>query len=124
MSEIVYGVGGYRPNHPSLGRVFHADDATATVTRWNDAGVVIETRPYTVAETTRAIADAVERTALINKTTIEQRAAAFITATNTYLAIPSPTNAQVAAQVRRNAMATIGLVKILLNQLDNTDGTA
>jgi hypothetical protein len=123
MGQITYGLGGFRPAHPSKGKVEEFNDATSTVTTWDDAGTVTGTRPYTAAETSLATAATAERTARTNRATIEQRAAAFITATNTYLAIPTPSNAQVAAQVRRNAQATIGLVKIALNLLADTNGT-
>lgn len=124
MSTTVYGVGGHRPAHPSLGRVLFADDATSTVTTWNDAGTQTGSRAYTGAETAQMTAEIAQRTAGTNKTTIEQRANAVQTANATYLAIPTPSNAQVAAQVRRNTMAINGLIKILLNQLDDTTGTA
>lgn len=124
MGRIIYGVGGYRPAHPSQGRTLVADDATATVTTWDDAGTQTGTRAYTTAEAAVGVAEATERTAGTNKATIEQRATAVQTANATYLAIATPSNAQVAAQVRRNTMAINGLIKLLLNQLADTDGTA
>lgn len=124
MSRTTYGAGGYRPAHPSKGKVEEFNDTTSTVTTWNDAGTVTGTRPYTAPETAQATAEAAERTKGTNRATIEQRASAVQTANATYLAIATPSNAQVAAQVRRNTMAINGLIKLLLNQLDNTDGTA
>jgi len=124
MSQIAFGRGGYRPAHPSLGRVFFADDATSTVTRWNDAGVVIETRPYTADETAHAAAEAAETALRTNKRTIEDRAAQALSANATFLAIASPTNAQTLAQVRRLTQECSALIRLALNQLDTTDGTA
>jgi hypothetical protein len=44
-----YGIGGFRPEHPSGGLVEAWDDV-AGYTRWDDAGVVIESRPLTPEE--------------------------------------------------------------------------
>ena len=124
MSEVAYGQGGYRPAHPSLGRILFADDITSTVTRWDDAGVVVETRPYTAAELAAVAAEAVNRTKAGNKATIEQRATQALTANATFLAIASPTNAQTLAQVQRLTKECTALIRLALNLHDTTDGTA
>jgi hypothetical protein len=124
MSSIVYGRGGYRPAHPSLGKVEEFDDAAGRYTKWNDAGTILEARPYTPAETAQAAAGALERAKTTNRRTIEDRAAQALTANATYLALGTPTNAQVAAQVRRLTQECSALIRLALNQVDSTDGTA
>lgn len=39
----------------------------------------------------------------------------------TYLAVPVPTNAQVAAQVRALTQQNVKIIRLLLNKLDGTD---
>jgi hypothetical protein len=123
MSSIVYGLGGYRPAHPSQGRILFADDATSTVTTWNDSGVQISTRPYTAQELAQVAIDTAAQAQTANRTTIEQRATAALAANATYLAIASPTNAQNLAQIRLLTRECSGIIRLLLNQLDSTDGT-
>jgi hypothetical protein len=123
MSQIVYGRGGYRPAHPSRGKVEEFDDASGRYTKWNDAGTVLEARPYTAAETAQAAAAAVGLARLGNRSTIEQRATHALTANATFLAIASPTNAQTLAQVRRLTQECTALIRLALNQVDSTDGT-
>jgi len=123
MSSITYGLGGYRPAHPSQGRVEERDDITATVTTWDDAGTVTDTRPYTAEEQAAADAEAVQRTAGTNRATIEDRAVTALAANATYLAIGSPSNAQNLAQIRLLTRECTGLIRLLLDQLDTTNGT-
>lgn len=123
MGKIIYGQGGYRPAHPSQGKIEEHDDATTTVTRWNDAGTMIETRPYTATETERAAEEARERVRIGNRSTIEQRARAALAANATYLAIASPTNAQNLAQIRLLTRECSALIRLALNELDTNDGT-
>jgi hypothetical protein len=61
--------------------------------------------------------------AQVNGATIRGRVAATLSANAAYLALPSPTNAQNAAQVQRLTRLTTALAKLMLEQLDTTDGT-
>lgn len=58
-----------------------------------------------------------------NADTIRNRAQTALTTNATYLALASPTNAQVIAQVRALTMECNGLIRLLLGQLDSTSGT-
>jgi hypothetical protein len=123
MSSVTYGLGGYRPAHPSQGKIEEHADATSTVTRWNDVGTVIDVRPYTADE--QAQADAVAAGLFVDgaKRTVAERAQAALTTNATFLAINSPTNAQTLAQVRALTRECSGLIRMALNQFDSTDGT-
>jgi hypothetical protein len=123
MSSVVYGVGGYRPAHPSQGRILFADDITSTVITWNDAGTQTSTRPYTAQEIAQVAVDTAAQAQITNRSTIEQRATAALAANATYLAVASPTNAQNLAQIRTLTRECSGIIRLLLNQLETTDGT-
>jgi hypothetical protein len=60
-------------------------------------------------------------TAAANDTTIRQQADAALTANRTYLQIASPTNAQVAAQVRALTQQNNKLIRLVIGKLDGTD---
>lgn len=59
-----------------------------------------------------------------NAKTLRQRADAALAANATYLAIASPTNAQITAQVRRLTQENNAIIRLLVGKLDTTDGTA
>lgn len=82
---------------------------TATRTTWTDGTPVTDTVPVDDAEVT---AD-----------TLRGRAQAALTANATYLAIGSPTNAQVGAQVQTLTKECSALIRLLLGQLDSAAGT-
>ena len=56
-----------------------------------------------------------------NRSSIETKALAALTANNDYLAIASPSNAEVLAQVRVITRECNGLIRLVLNQLDSDD---
>lgn len=55
--------------------------------------------------------------------TLMNKARLAIDVNNTFLAIGSPSNAQVLTQVQRLTRENTGLIKILLNQVDDLSGT-
>ena len=59
----------------------------------------------------------------VNADTIRAKAAAAIGVNATYLALASPTNAQVSAQVKALTRECTGLIRLLLGQLDDTSDT-
>lgn len=58
-----------------------------------------------------------------NRETLQGRAAAALTANDTYLAIGSPTNAQNLAQIRALTRECSGVIRLLLSRLETTAGT-
>lgn len=58
-----------------------------------------------------------------NKRTLVDRAAAALASNAAFLAIVTPTNAQVVAQVRLLTRECTALIRLAVNQLDTTDGT-
>jgi hypothetical protein len=62
-------------------------------------------------------------TADLNAATLRTRAITALTANATYQAIGAPTNAQVGAQVALLTKECNGIIRLLLNQLDDITGT-
>lgn len=58
-----------------------------------------------------------------NAATLREKATQALTANNTFLALASPTNAQVLAQTRTLTRECSALIRLALNLLDTTDGT-
>lgn len=58
-----------------------------------------------------------------NQATLTARALAALAANDTYLAIGSPNNAQVVAQVNRLTKECSAIIRLQLDQLDTTTGT-
>lgn len=97
------------------------DDETRTVSDWT-TGVVV-TRPYTAEENASADARAAEAARGANEATIRSRAATALAANNAFLALSSPTNAQVLAQTKVLTRENTALIKLALGLLDDTTGT-
>ena len=96
--------------------VAHVVDPTTRDVQGNP--VVVGTNVGVSANPTSA-----QAVATTNAGTIRQKAAAALAANATFLALPSPTNAQVVAQVQRNAKECSAVIRLLLGLLDSTTGT-
>ena len=97
------------------------DDTTRTYTAYNAQGTQTSTRSYTTQENDIADATAVVETAGRNRDTIEEQAGAALDANTAYLAIATPTNAQVAAQVKALTRQNNKIIRLALGRLDGTD---
>lgn len=63
------------------------------------------------------------QTESVNETTIRDRARTALTANDKFLALTSPTNAQVAAQVKLLTRECTALIRLAVRALDTIDGT-
>lgn len=81
------------------------------------------TRPYTAAENARADVEAAAILASSNGSELTVKAKAAVTGNNAFLAITSPTNAQVVAQVKAATRQLNALIKLEVGDLLTTDGT-
>ena len=100
------------------------DDVVVDCTTGEAATVTPPPEVLAERETARAAAE-VERVRLdgldANRTTIEQRARDALTANRDFLAVQSPTNAAVLAQVRMLTRECSALIRLMLSELDGTD---
>ena len=103
------------------------DDTTSTYTVYDGSGNVVSTRPYTPAEL-QTVADDLAAATLaasrsVNAESITTKAQQALTANAAYLAIPAPTAAEVRTQTERLTREVSGLIRLLLNQLDDISDT-
>ena len=96
-----------------------ADTATTTTDRSVVVTLTVPTELWTVRDKTQAELDADAANA--NDTTIREQANTALDNNRTYLAIASPTNAQVAAQVRGLTQQMNGVIRLVLGKLDGTN---
>ena len=74
-------------------------------------------------QSAEAAAAAAQATLQTNHDTLQQAAITAITANQTFLAVASPTTAQVASQVKALTRQINALIRIVTNQLDSTAGS-
>jgi len=98
-----------------------ADTATQTSTRTLTLPGGIPTETWTVRAKTQAELDAV--TANTTAATITTQATTAIGVNRTFLALATPTNAQVVAQVRALTRQNNGIIRLLVNRVSLADGT-
>lgn len=96
-----------------------ADTATTTTDRSITMQAGKPTETWTVRNKTQAELD-LERDQT-NSTTIRNQANAALDNNRTYLAIATPTNAQVVAQVRSLTQQMNGVIRLILGKLDGTN---
>lgn len=94
------------------------DDAEKTIIERLSAGW-----PNTAGSTREVITTWKVATDQTRKTSIETAARQALTVNDAFLAIATPTNPQVAAQVQRLTKECSALIRLLLQQLDSTAGT-
>ena len=106
--------------YTDTGRI-QLDSVTQVAALFNDKGVQTGTRALTAAEVALLAQDNVQAAAFANKATLTTRGLTALDANKTFLAIASPTNAQVSAQVRALTQQMNGVIRLVLNKMDATD---
>lgn len=120
-TRTTYHVGGYDSTKPAQNR---AEEWTPTgYTRWDAAGTQIQARALTTAESTALADQDTVATASANDASLRTKASNAIAANDAFLAIASPTNAQVVAHVQRLTRENTALIRLVIGQLDSTNGT-
>ena len=99
-----------------VGGVDLVADATEVV-------VAVEGAPLTAPALAAAVAAHVPLPRASNRDALRQRAAAALDGNAAYLASASPTNAQVAAQVRLLTREATGIIRLLLDRVESIEGT-
>lgn len=122
MRSTRYHEGGYKPATPAQNRA-EEWETTAGYTRWDKAGVVVEQRALTPAESAAFGEADAEQTRATNETTLTDKARSALTANATFLAIASPTNAQNATQIKALTRQVNALIRLVARALDTTDGS-
>ena len=96
------------------------DGTAATYTAWDVNGAVTTTRALTAPEVSGLAAQDTANTAATNAAIIRTQAQNALANNTTYLAIGTPTNAQVVAQVQALTRQSNGVIRLLISQLDAT----
>lgn len=123
MLRTAYYTGGYIAASPAKNKSQEYDSIAQTFTTWDQSGNQTSQRPLTAQEIAAFTAADTANQNSANADTIRSRAQNALTANATYLAIVSPTNAQVAAQVNLLTKECSGIIRLLLNLTDTTSGT-
>lgn len=101
------------------------NDNTRQYSEWDADGVLLEgmPRPYTDEENSLADINATVEAQENNRQELLTKARTALTANANFLALASPTNAQVLAQVKMLTREATALIKLELNDLLDTNGT-
>src|SRR5690242_1024063 len=106
-------------------------NGTRTVERWTNEGTagyytgnpLTKQRDLTTQEAADLAAMDTGNTQTANRVSLESKAASAVASNITYINLASPTTAQTTAQVKALSRQVNALIKLVLNQLDDTTGT-
>ena len=65
--------------------------------------------------------EALQLVSIANKLTLEEKALQALDINKAFLSLASPTNAQLATQLKALTRQSSGVIRLLLNKLDSTD---
>ena len=99
------------------------DSVALTYTVFDGAGTQVSQRPLMPSEATDIQARELASIADANAESIRTKASQALTANATYLAIPAPTATEVRTQTELLTKEVNGLIRLLLNQLDDISDT-
>lgn len=123
MKTVSYYSGGFIPAAAAQNRAEEADSVAATFTTWDKAGVQTSQRALTATEVGGFSVLAAQAVLEANADTIRTKAQQALTINATFLAIATPTAAQIAAQTRALTKECNAIIRLLVNQLDDISGT-
>lgn len=99
------------------------DDNTRTYRRFDPDGALAEERAYTETEAAALVAADESSAREANRATLLAKVDFALAADLNYLELPSPTSAQVVAQVERLTRQAVALLRMVGDRLDDTAGT-
>lgn len=97
------------------------DPTPAGYSAWDAQGIVTTQRALTTPESSQLAAQDAGAAIAANQSTVQQQAQAALVNNRTYLAVGSPNNAQVVAQMRALTQQVQGLIRLALQQFDGTN---
>lgn len=123
MSRIeTFHIGGFIPAAPQQNRAERIDSSTG-FTRWDVAGAQVEQRVLSAAESIALQTADASKISIDNGATLKTKAQQALAANATFLAIPTPTAAQNAAQAKALTRQVNGLIRLALGRLDDVSDT-
>lgn len=126
VTNVRYYQGGYNPSASAGNKAEQwssgalASDPAAGYTAYDAQGNITTQRALTTAEANYLAAQDATATQNANLATLQAAGIKAISDNQTYLAIASPTNAQVIAQVRALTQQLDGVMRQILSQLNGT----
>lgn len=119
-NRVSYYPGGFVAAAPQQNRSELFDGTAGTYTAWDVNGVQTAQRPLTSDEIADLAAMDTAAAQGSNQSTIRQAAQNALAANTTYLGIASPSNTQVAAQVKALTQQNNRIIRLIIGQFDAT----
>jgi len=123
VKRVTYHVGGYVSGaaHQNISEEW--DSVANTFTTWDVLGNQTLQRPLTAGEQSQFADELAADNRNENKKAVNEKAQQALTANAAYLAIPAPTAAEVRSQTELLTKEVNGLIRLLINRLDDISDT-